>query len=379
MTDTPPVHGPVAPGFEPVADAFKANFAERGEIGAAFTLIRDGEVLVDLHGGYADRKKSRAWDETTLAPVFSTGKAVTALVAAWLVDQGRLAYDRPVAEVWPEFAQAGKAEITLAEVLSHQAGLPGYDQAMEASDWFDREAMEHRFAAMAPLWPRGEGTGYHPISYGVIADAVVRRADAHGRTVGAILRESVCGPRDIDFHIGLEEADHGRAAEHVLPPRAPDLGAMTPIKEIAFLKAWSSPGRRGAAAWRSAELPAANGHGTARAVARLMAPFAGQGRLDGEAFISPAVMQAALQQRAAGPDRVLPFDLAFAAGVMINRDSGAFGPEPKAVGHYGFGGSCGFADPVRGVSGAYVMNRQMDVLVGDARAKALIEAAYRCL
>lgn len=373
------IHGHLASGFEPVAEAFKENFSERGELGAGFTLIRDGEILVDIHAGHSDRKGEQPWTAETIVPVFSTGKAITALVVAWLVDQERLDYDAPVAEVWPEFAQAGKGEVTLAQALSHQAGLPGYPEEMEPSDWFDRELMESRFAAMAPMWPLGEGSGYHPISYGVIADAVVRRADAKGRTVGAILREEICGPRGIDFHIGVPESEHERAAEHVLPPRPPHLGSMTLEKSAAFLKPWSSPGRRGTAAWRSAELPAANGHGTATAIARLMAPFATQGRLDDAAFVSGAVIEAAMKERVHGPDRVLPFDLSFAAGVMINRESGAFGPEPKAVGHYGFGGSCGFADPERGVSGAYVMNRQMDVLVGDARAKALIEAAYRCL
>ncbi len=373
------IHGHLASGFEPVAEAFKENFSERGELGAGFTLIRDGEILVDIHAGHSDRKGEQPWTAETIVPVFSTGKAITALVVAWLVDQERLDYDAPVAEVWPEFAQAGKGEVTLAQALSHQAGLPGYPEEMEPSDWFDRELMESRFAAMAPMWPLGEGSGYHPISYGVIADAVVRRADVKGRTVGAILREEICGPRGIDFHIGVPESEHERAAEHVLPPRPPHLGSMTPEKSAAFLKPWSSPGRRGTAAWRSAELPAANGHGTPTAIARLMAPFATQGRLDDAAFVSGAVIEAAMKERVHGPDRVLPFDLSFAAGVMINRDSGAFGPEPKAVGHYGFGGSCGFADPERGVSGAYVMNRQMDVLVGDARAKALIEAAYRCL
>ena len=373
------IQGHLASGFEPVAEAFEQNFTEREELGAAFTLIRNGEVLVDIHAGHADRKASRPWTAETIAPVFSTGKAVTALVVAWLVDQGRLDYDAPIADVWPEFAQAGKDSVTLAQALSHQAGLSGYPDEMEPSDWFDRDLMESRFAAMAPMWPLGEGSGYHPISYGVIADAVVRRADVKNRPVGAILRDEICGPRGIDFHIGVPESEHDRAAEHVLPPRPPHLGAMTPEKAAAFLKPWSSPGRRGTATWRSAELPAANGHGTAKAIARLMAPFATQGRLEGEAFVSADVIAEALKERVHGPDRVLPFDLAFAAGVMINRDSEAFGPEPQAVGHYGFGGSCGFADPERGVSGAYVMNRQMDVLVGDARAKALIEASYRCL
>ncbi len=373
------VHGHVAAGFEPVRDAFARNFADADEIGAAFTLVRDGDVLVDVFGGHADRKRARAWSADTIVPVFSTGKAVTALVIAWLVDQGRLDYDQPVAEIWPEFAQAGKGAVTLAQALSHQAGLPGYPDKMDASDWFDRELMEARLAAMAPMWPLGEGSGYHPISFGVIADAVVRRADVGGRTIGAILRAEICGPRGIDFHIGVSDADQTRAAEHVLPPRPPFLGKMNPAKEAAFLKPWSSPGRRGAAAWRSAELPAANGHGGANAIARLMAPFASQGRLDGEAFLSAETIGDAMRERVSGPDRVLPFDLAFGAGVMINRDSGVYGPSPRAVGHYGFGGSCGFADPERGVSGSYVMNRQMDVLVGDRRAMALIDAAYGCL
>ena len=373
------INGHVAAGFEPVAEAFQANFAERGEIGAAFCVMRQGETLVDIRAGYADRKRTRPWTEDIIAPVFSTGKAITALVVAWLVDQGRLHYDAPVAEVWPDFAQAGKGEITLAQMLSHQAGLPGFPEEMEPADWFDRALMETRFAAMAPMWTPGAATGYHPISFGVLADAVVRRADEAGRSVGEILKQEIAGPRGIDFLIGVPEDDHARAAEHVLPPRAPDLGAINPAKEAAFLKPWSSPGRRGAAAWRSAELPAANAHATAPALARLMAVYATGGLLDGERLVSRETVNAALAERASGPDTVLPFDLAYAAGVMINRDSGHYGPEPASVGHYGFGGSCAFADPVRGISGAYVMNRQMDVLVGDARAVALINAAYACL
>jgi len=373
------VYGTLAPGFERVAEVFEQNFAERNELGAAFTLIRNGEILVDIHAGYADRRFAQPWTRRTIAPVFSTGKAVVALVVAWLADQGRLNYDAPVASIWPEFAQAGKETITLAQALSHQAGLPGYPTGMEASDWFDRELMESRFAAMAPLWPPGEGSGYHPVSYGVLADAVVRRADEKNRTIGAILRDVLCGPHNVDFHIGMPESDHHRVAEHVLPPRPPYLGTFNEYRSAAFLKPWSSPGRRGAVIWRSAELPAANGHGSANAVARLMSVFAQNGRYEGAVLLAPETVQAALKPRVSGLDKVLPFDLSFAAGVMINRDSAAFGPEPQTVGHYGFGGSCGFADPVRGLSGAYVMNRQMDVLVGDIRAKALIEAAYGCL
>jgi CubicO group peptidase (beta-lactamase class C family) len=373
------IHGVLTPGFEPVRAVFEANFAARGELGAAFALILDGEVICDLHAGWADRARTRPWGDGTLVPVFSSGKAVTALVMAWLVDQGRIDYEVPVSGLWPEFAAQGKGAVTIAQALSHQAGLPGPVDGIEPADWFDRDRMEAHFAAMAPMWTPGDGSGYHPLSFGVLADALARRADTNGRSVGGILREVIAGPRGIDCHIGLPEDQHARAAEHVLPPRAPDLGTITPETRAAFLNPGSSPGRRGAAAWRSAELPAANAHATALSLARLMAPFAWEGRLDGEAFLGRDTLAAALKPRTAGPDRVLPFDLSFAAGVMINRDSAAFGPEPRTVGHYGFGGSCVFADPVRGLSGAYVMNRQMDVLVGDARAQALIETAYACL
>ncbi len=379
MTQIPDIKGHVAPGFEPVAEAMRANVEAGNEIGAGFALVQDGETLVDIHSGWADRKKTRPWDAGTIVPVFSTGKAVAALVMAWLVDQGRIAWDTPLAKVWPDFAANGKDQVTLEMALSHQAGLPGVTSEMDPADWFDLETMEAKLAAQAPMWEPGTASGYHPISFGVLADAVARRVDEGGRTVGAILKETIAGPLGVDFQIGVPEGDHARAAEHVLPPKPPQLGEITPETEAAFMKPWSSPGRRGAAAWRSAELPAANGHGTARALADLMQGFANDGLVKGETLISPRVAREATAERIAGPDRVLPFDISYAAGVMRNRTSGWFGPEPETVGHYGFGGSCAFADPERALSGAYVMNRQMDVLVGDERAMRLIEAAYGCL
>ena len=238
---------------------------------------------------------------------------------------------------------------------------------------------EARLAAMAPMWKLGQRSGYHPITFGFLADGAIRRAEPQGRTVGQLLKDLIAGPRGIDVWIGLPEAEHGRAGEHVLPPRAPHLGNINAEKEAAFLKPWSSPGRRGAAEWRMAEFPAANTHATARGLAELMSVFATGGLLRGERLISEAVVKDAMAIRVEGEDRVLPFDIAFGAGVNVNRASGWFGPEPTAVGHYGFGGSCAFADPVTGLSGAYVMNRQMDVLVGDERAVRLINAAYEGL
>lgn len=377
MTETPEIYGTTAPGFEPVRDAFAANWQTGNEIGAAFALMIDGETVVDLWGGWADRKKSRPWAEDTIVPVFSTGKAVTAMVMAKLVSDGVISYEARVADYWPEFGRAGKERVTVAEALSHQAGLAGFPEPMEPSDWFDRDLIEDKLAAMHPLWALGQGSGYHPLTHGFLADAIARRMT--GKTIGGLLREDIAGPRGIDFHIGTPEPLHARAAEHVLPPRAPFLGKTNDAKAAAFLKPWSTPGRKGAAEWRMAEFPAANGHGTARAIAELLSPFARAGKLRDAQLIAPDTVEAAMMERVSGPDRVLPFDLAIGAGVMINRDSGHYGPEPRTVGHYGFGGSCGFADPVRGLSGSYVMNRQMDVLSGDPRAMALIETVYGCL
>lgn len=373
------IRGFCAPGFEGVRDVFARNFAERDELGARFAFQRDGETLVDIHAGWADRARTRAWGPQTLVPVFSTGKAVSALVMAWLVGEGRIAYADPVADHWPEFAQAGKGAITIAQALSHQAGLSGVAEEMDPAEWFDREAIERRIAAMTPLWPFDGTSGYHPISFGVIADAVARRADAKGRTIGAILAEEIAGPAGADVHIGLAESEHGRAAEHVLPKSVPDMGAIDPIKQAAFLNRWSSPGRRGAAAWRSAELPAANCHATAEGLATVLQGFARRGRIGETQRVAPHAVEQAMAERTAGPDRVLPFDLSFGAGVIRNRDSGAFGPQPETVGHYGMGGSCALADPVEAVTAAYTPNRMQPVLFGDERARDLIAAAYAAL
>ncbi len=373
----PDVHGHVAPGFEHVRDVFADNWRQYDEIGAGFALRIGGERVIDIHAGWADRKKTTAWTDQTLIPVYSTGKAIAALVIAKLVDRGLLDYDAPVADYWPEFAGGGKSAVTVAQALSHQSGLSGISEPMDAGDWFDAGLIEDKLARQRPLWPLGEGSGYHPVTFGFIADALARRTD--GRSIGAILREEICGPKGIDFHVGLPESEHARTAEHAMPSQMPDLGDVNPVRELAFLKAWSSPGRRGAREWRMAEFPAANAHATAGALARLMSIYAMGGELDGHRFISDATLEALVEERVAGEDKVLPFDLSWAAGVMRNTRAQLYGPVAETVGHSGWGGSCAFADPVNRLSGAYVMNRQQHFLAGDPRPMRLIEAVYTCL
>ena len=208
---TPEIHGLCPERFAGVRAAFEDNFATGQELGARFSLVQRGELVVDLWAGFADRQRTKAFDETTLTPVFSTTKAIAALLIARLVDAGKLDYAQPVADVWPEFAQAGKGAITVEQVMSHQEGLSGFPEEMEPSLWFDWDAICAKLAAMAPLWPPGSASGYHPITFGYLAGEIFRRVD--GRTMGAALREDLAGPFGLDLWIGLPDAEHHRAAD----------------------------------------------------------------------------------------------------------------------------------------------------------------------
>ena len=376
MTD-PDIRGLCPDLFAAVREAFAANFTEGKELGARFALAIEGEIVIDLMGGFADRDQTRPFAQDTLTPVFSTTKAMASLMIARLVGQGRLAYDQMVTDLWPEFGAAGKANLTVEQVLSHQGGLCGLEGPMEPADWFDWDGVCQRLAAMEPLWPPGSASGYHPVTFGYLAGEIFRRAD--GRTLGTALREDIAGPLDLDLWIGLPDPEHPRVAQMRRPPAMPALGEMSEAKRLAFFTKWSSPGGRGEGAWRRAEIPSANGHATAPALATLMAALANDGRICGLAVLPPGVAAEASRARIAGRDLVLPYDMSWGAGFIRNEGLSIYGPGAQTFGHSGWGGSCAFADPERGVSGAYVMNRQSAELIADARAKRLIDAAYEAL
>jgi len=373
-----PVTGHVETGFEPVKDAFAANFAEELEVGAGFCVYKDGSLIIDLIGGTRDRRGEEAWQSNTLVPVFSTTKAVAALVIAYLVEQNRLTYDQTVASQWPEFAQHGKGNLTVAQVLSHQAGLSGITDPIEPSDWFDWDSMCAQLAAQKPIWEPGTASGYHPLTFGFLVGEIARRADAKNRTLGTILREDICQPENIDFHLGTPENEHGRIAALHKPRALSDFGEINPATKAAFLQKWSSTGGRGATAWREAEFAGANGHGTAKSLARLM-QLALDGRIGDTTYLSETTLDALSKERISGQDLVLPFNLSFAAGLMRNAPNHFYGPNDSTLGHSGWGGSCAFADRETGITCAYVMNKQSHALLGDARPLRLIEALYECL
>ena len=365
------------PRFAAVKDAFAANFAAGEELGARFTVVEAGETVLDIWAGHADRRHVRAFDDTTLTPVFSTTKAIAALMMARLVDTGRLDYEQTVASVWPAFAQAGKGAITVGQMLSHQTGLPGILEPMEPSDWYDWERICDRLAAMTPLWPPGTASGYQPITFGYLAGEVFRRID--GRTMGAAFRAELGDPFGLDMWIGLPDSEAARDAELQRPSRLPDFGEINDATLAAFLKPWSQPGGKTLDAWRRFELPSATGHATSLALARLMGALANGGWLDGEDILSPALIAEASRERIRGQDLVLPFVMSWAAGFMRNDSVFPWGPGRQSFGHSGWGGSCAFADPERKLGCAYVMNKQSTDLLGDGRPRRLIEAVYASL
>jgi CubicO group peptidase (beta-lactamase class C family) len=361
-----------------VRQAFAANFGgDFPELGARFTACIEGEVVLDLWGGHADRDRAIPFDQSTVAPVFSTSKAVTSLMMAWRVAQGGLAYGQLATDLWPAFGQAGKDRLTVEQILSHQAGLSGLRGPLDQMIWLDFDAVCHQLEIAEPLWPPGTASGYHPLTFGYLAGNLFRLAD--GRTLGQALQAEVAGPLGLDLWIGLPDSEVHRVCQIQRPSAMPPLEPITEPRRLAFLTPWSSVPAKAVEQWRKVESPGANGHATAAALARLMAVLACDGEVDGHEILPPGMALEAAAQRIQGPDLVLPYTLSWGAGFLRNQDLGIYGPSPHAFGHSGHGGSCAVADPERRLSYAYVMNRQSPHLIGDPRSRRLIDALYACL
>lgn len=369
--------------FAAVADAFQANFAERGEIGAAVAVVVDGVPVVDLWGGFADAARRRPWREDTLVDVFSVGKGLLALCAALLVDRGLVDLDAPLARVWPELAAAGKESLSFRHVLAHRAGLPAVRAPLPEGTMLDWDAMTAALAGQAPWWPPGEGHGYHVNTFGYLVGEVVRRAT--GVSVGAFLRHEVSSPLGADVFIGLPAAEHGRVADYQWPamplPARPDEADRDAL--MKWLTYWNPPGLSGrgwvnTAAWRAGEVPSANAHATARGVARVYAALAAGGSLDGHRLLARDTLREAAREQSRGPDRVLDRLSRFGLGFQLTQPERRLGPGDSAFGHFGAGGSLGFCDPDAGLGFAYVMN-DMGPRFQNPRNRALIDAVYACL
>ena len=380
------IHGECDERFAGLRDAFAANF-EGGEVGAAVAVTLKGRPVVDLWGGFADAEQTRPWERDTIANVYSTTKGIVALCAHRFVEEGRLDVDLPVAHYWPEFAQKGKGAIPVRWLLSHQAGLPAIRRPLEADALYDWDAFCTALAEEEPFWEPGTQHGYHALTFGYLVGEVLRRID--GRTVGTWFREELAEPLGLDFHIGTPPELHARCAEMIPapkpPPGAPDVFGDAAAKPDSLLGLVfeNPPSRRGAvnsAAWREAEIPAGNGHGDARSIAALYGALASDGSWNGTHVLGHEARDRAIAEQAMGPDAVLMgMPMRFGQGFFLTHSMIPFGPNPRAFGHPGAGGSIGFADPDAELGFAYVMNQMQMGMAGDARGFALISAAYDAL
>ncbi|HXZ86338.1 MAG TPA: serine hydrolase domain-containing protein, partial [Myxococcota bacterium] len=346
----------------------------------------DGRPAVDLWGGWADPARSRPWQRDTLVCVFSCTKGMVALCAHLLADRGQLDYDAPVARYWPEFAAAGKAAITVRQLLSHQAGLPLLREPLPPGGIYDWDRVVRALAAEKPHWEPGTAHGYHTLSFGHLVGELVRRID--GRDVGRFFREEVAQPLRADFLIGVGEQDEARVAELAPPPERTQLGPVARAAlevDAARIARYDDPHLLvppvvNTRVWRAAQIPGGNGHGNARALARVYAALARGGELDGVRLISPAAIARMSERQVLGKDRTIGIENEFALGFHRNGGSPLMrlGNSPTAFGHGGAYGSIGMADPARRIGLGYVMNQCGEPL-GDPRGPALVEAVYACL
>ncbi|HEX6569690.1 MAG TPA: serine hydrolase domain-containing protein [Acidimicrobiales bacterium] len=429
------VGGTVAPGFEGVREAFAANFAEHGEVGAAFSLVVDGRTVVDLWGGVADAATGAPYTEDTLQLVFSSTKGATAVCANLLAQRGELDVDAPVASYWPEFGGAGKGDIPVRWLLCHKSGLPFVDAPLDLDQLLAWDPAVEALAAMSPVWQPGTAHGYHAVTYGWLVGEVVRRIT--GTSLGAFFADEVAGPLGLDFWIGLPDDQQARvapltnrglgrrlAAAAAAPTgTATTAGASPPAGENPLVDALGAldgaaaqPGGDGLGGlaetisqllgpdalllkalggstalplvgegafnrpdvW-AAELPAANGVTNARSLARMYA--ATIGAVDGSdagPLLSPEQVRAASTTQTSGADQVLFFETTFGLGFMTSSPFAPYGG-PRSFGHAGAGGSVGFADPDNGLGFGYVMNRMMTNLSGDPRSRGLVAAVYEAI
>ncbi|MEM1380157.1 MAG: serine hydrolase domain-containing protein [Pseudomonadota bacterium] len=362
--------GNVDPRFNAVKEALASSVAQGDDHGAQVAVFIAGEAVVDLADGFQDTAKTLPMTTSTLASVFSSGKAVCAALILDRVSAGDLRYDDKVSSLWPEFVGGGKEDLTVAEVLSHQSGLSGFAAEQEPTIWIDWDKTTSAIAAMEPLFPPGSASGYGPQTFGYIAGEILRRTTGKGvaQHLRRITRDVVCG-------LTLSEAT--RVTPMIKPKRSPDLGPITPIKRAAFLEKWSSPSGMSRQQWSSAEIPASNMHASARGLAEVMQLFA-TGRMGAQLSAADTAREECWSERISGDDLVLPFNLSWGAGLM-RENGGVFGAPATAIGHYGFGGSCVLADPARELSLAYVPNQQSPHLLADPRAVRLVEAVYAAL
>ena len=387
------IEGYAAPDYERVVEAFKRNFREGREIGAACAAWIGDRCVVDLWGGYRTPHFTEAWSRDTLVLLMSTTKGLAAMAVAIAHSRGWLDFDAPVARYWPEFAQNGKGQITVRQLLAHEAGLCVFDAPLTLDLLGNQQALAELLARQVPAWTPGARHGYHAISLGLYQSALLQRVDPQGRTLGVFLKEEIADKLGTEIHVGLPEDIEESCWAEIVAER--DLRATLKLpwaflfsmfdrRSLPMRIAMMSPVQRleelNTRPWLRVELPSINGMATPRDVARVYSEFATRGKRLG---ISSETLRALEAPEVPPTESVVDgfycFDTAYSLGFCKPNSRWAFGKSQSAYGTPGAGGSQGFADPDVGLGFAYAPNRLAIGVFDDPRAAALREAVYRCL
>ena len=391
--------------FTEARNIFEKSISSGFELGGSIAVEVQGKKVIDLWGGHLDHSQSKAWEENTLVNVFSTTKGIAAICLLQLIEKGLLDIEKPVCEYWPEFSVNGKENIPVKYLFCHKAGLCGVREPLESGAFSNWDLITSELAKQEPLWEPGTAHGYHAITYGHLVGELLRRID--GRTIGQYFKEEIAEPLNLDFWIGLPDSEFDRVSD-IYPSKPGPLQYLFPL--LTKLPRFVLPGRakflldfgdtskpvgaafnnppissnRGMEAntkqWRNAEIPAANGHGTARSIAKLYGILANGGSRDGIHVLSPETIEKGRQTQSDGKDLVLGgMRTRFGLGFMLGTENVSMGPNPNAFGHGGAGGSLGFSDPDNNISLGFVMNQMHQGITAWKTATDVAESVYKTL
>ena len=369
------IKGNCQEGFLEVKELFGSLHNSGREVGSSFSVYRDGKPIIDIWGGYSDKDQTKQWNRDTLATVWSTTKGVAAITIAHAFENKLIEYERKVSEYWPEFGCNGKEDITVGMLLSHQAGICG-SKTDNVEDYYSQSVMAKELASMHPIWEPGTASGYHSMTYGWLVSELIIRVT--GKTLGNYFKENIGDPNQIDFHIGLPLAEEKRVAEMIPFPKESNQSSTKP--NDAQIASGSGPNllkHQNTTKWRSAEIPSANGQGCASAIAKLYSLVVTDDH--SLKIINDKTIETMTAERITNRDLVLDVVTRWGSGFIINMHKVIYGPEETSFGHSGWGGSCGFGDPINRIGVSYVMNNMKNNFAADGRSLELINKTYECL
>ena len=372
------IHGECDSQFSRVKEAFEKLYQEDREIGSCFAVYKDGKPLIDLWGGFQDKEKTKPWQKDNLVTVYSTTKGVAALCIALAMEKGLLKYEEKVSTYWPEFATNGKADITVGMLMSHQAGICS-PETRNLEDYYNQNLMAEKLAGMTPIWEPGTASGYHSMTFGWLTSELILRVT--GKSLGTFFREEVGDQHEIDFFIGLPESEDHRVAELVPFELVSNRNSEQQVELTEAQKSQANSAGtlniHNTKAWRQAEIPSANGQGSAGGLAKLYSLIVPED--NSLKLLKDDTVNQMTTMQIEGRDLVLAVQVRWGVGFILNKHKIIYGPIEGAFGHSGYGGSCAFGDPENKIGVSYVMNRMLDNFNADGRSIELINATYECL